>query len=145
MRKRPKRRRKNSTRRHNFSNSSLLVNLKSTSSRVLVNWYSMKWLFVALMSVVLLSFSFKEVAEIAAVQSPDPKLKAKALIVLQNKCNVCHRKKNKSVIFTKENMNSKSRKIYKQVFVKKKMPKEDVVLTTGERKDLQLWLDSLNP
>ena len=145
MRKRPKRRRKNSTRRHNFSNSSLLVNLKSTSSRVLVNWYSMKWLFVALMSVVLLSFSFKETAEIAAVQSPDPKLKAKALIVLQNKCNVCHRKKNKSVIFTKENMNSKSRKIYKQVFVKKKMPKEDVVLTTGERKDLQLWLDSLNP
>lgn len=145
MRKRRKRRLKNSTKRHNFSNSSLFSNLISARSGVLVNWYSMKWIFVALMSVVFLFFSFRETADIDVAQSPDPKLKARALIVLQNKCNDCHRKKNKSVIFTKDNMNSKSRKIYKQVFVKKKMPKEDVVLTTSERKDLQLWLDSLNP
>ena len=78
-------------------------------------------------------------------QTPDPKLKAKALVVLQNKCNKCHEEKNKSVIFTKDNMNAKSKKIYKMVFVKKKMPKDDVTLTTNERKDLQLWLDSLNP
>jgi uncharacterized membrane protein len=71
-------------------------------------------------------------------------LKEKAYIVLQNKCNDCHRKKNKSVIFTRENMVQKAPKIQKQVFVKKKMPKDDVTLTTQERKDLELWLNSLN-
>ena len=70
-------------------------------------------------------------------------LKARALIVLQNKCNVCHLKKNKSVIFNENNMVKKARKIDKMVFVKKKMPKDDVTLTTQERKDLRLWLDSL--
>ncbi len=104
------------------------------------------WLLFVLTCFALVSFSSNEMnEEITTWQTPDPKLKSKALIVLQNKCNDCHRKKNKSVIFTKDNMNSKSRKIYKQVFVKKKMPKEDVTLTTSERKDLQLWLDSLNP
>ena len=71
-------------------------------------------------------------------------LKEKALVVLQNKCNDCHQKKNKSVIFTRENMVQRAPKIYKQVFVKKKMPKDDVTLTTQERKDLELWLNSLN-
>jgi uncharacterized membrane protein len=71
-------------------------------------------------------------------------LKSRALVVLQNKCNVCHLKKNKSVIFSESNMLKKARKIHKMVFVKKKMPKDDVTLTTAERKDLRLWLDSLN-
>lgn len=70
-------------------------------------------------------------------------LKSRALIVLQNKCNVCHLKKNKSVIFDANNMVKKARKIQKMVFEKKKMPKDDVTLTTQERKDLRLWLDSL--
>ena len=70
-------------------------------------------------------------------------LKAKALIVLQNKCNVCHLEENKSVIFTELTMMHKARKIHKMVFVKKKMPKDDVVLTAQESKDLRLWLNSL--
>ncbi len=106
----------------------------------------MKWIFLLFSTLCMMAFSTKKIASnVEMTQAPDPKLKAKALVVLQNKCNKCHEEKNKSVIFTKDNMNAKSKKIYKMVFVKKKMPKDDVTLTTSERKDLQLWLDSLNP
>lgn len=70
-------------------------------------------------------------------------LNAKALAVLKNKCNDCHLKKNKSVIFDEKNMASNARRIHKMVFVKKKMPKEDVTLTAQESLDLKAWLKSL--
>ena len=42
---------------------------------------------------------------------------AKAFEILESKCNVCHRKRNKRRIFSKENMDSHANDIYKQVFV----------------------------
>ena len=48
----------------------------------------------------------------------------KAYQILESKCNLCHRKRNKRQIFTQENMNDWANDIYTQVFVKKRMPKD---------------------
>ena len=65
----------------------------------------------------------------------------KAFQILDNKCNVCHRKRNKNRIFHKENMNRWANDIYEQVFVKKRMPKgKKIKLTTTEYKELLSWI-----
>lgn len=66
-------------------------------------------------------------------------LKREALTVLQNRCNVCHRTENPGKVFTRDNMNKLAPKIYKQVFVKRRMPKKGK-LTEEERKALFEWL-----
>ena len=69
--------------------------------------------------------------------------KAGAFIVLSNKCNICHAKKKRTDIFTLENMDSLAIEIYKQVFVKRKMPKgRKVKLTEEETQLLEVWLDA---
>lgn len=68
-------------------------------------------------------------------------LKTKALKILQNKCNVCHKKRNPFMIFKQKNMDKRAKRIYKQVFVKKRMPKGDEVkLTKEEYNILETWL-----
>jgi hypothetical protein len=47
----------------------------------------------------------------------------KAFQILDNKCNVCHRKRNKRRVFTAENMDTWANDIYKQVFVKNECPR----------------------
>ena len=49
--------------------------------------------------------------------------KGEAYTVLNNKCNSWHKKKNRKRIFTVNNMDKMSKDIYKQVFIKKRMPK----------------------
>ncbi len=72
-------------------------------------------------------------------------LKDKALLILQNKCNVCHKTRNPRRIFTSGNMEESALKIYKQVFVKKRMPKGNKIqLTDKEYDTLKRWLNSLN-
>ena len=67
--------------------------------------------------------------------------KTAALKILQNKCNVCHKKRNPFMIFKEKNMNKRAKRIYKQVFVKKRMPKGDEIkLTLEEYKILEEWL-----
>jgi uncharacterized membrane protein len=66
-----------------------------------------------------------------------------AFQVLENKCNVCHRKRNRRRVFTKENMDAWSSDIYTQVFVKKRMPKgNNIKLNSNEYQDLLTWITS---
>ncbi len=69
-------------------------------------------------------------------------IRSQALIVLQTKCNACHTKK-KEVVFTAKNMSSYARSIQYQVFVKKRMPKGKVKLTTAEKEVLRKWIVSM--
>jgi uncharacterized membrane protein len=65
----------------------------------------------------------------------------KAFQILDNKCNVCHRKLNMRRVFTAENMDAWANDIYKQVFVKRRMPKgKKIKLTTNEYQDLLTWI-----
>ncbi|MCP4484548.1 MAG: hypothetical protein GY823_08320 [Flavobacteriaceae bacterium] len=67
----------------------------------------------------------------------------KAFQILDNKCNVCHRKRNQRRIFTKENMETWANDIYKQVFVKKRMPKgKNIKLSSNEYQELLTWIST---
>lgn len=71
----------------------------------------------------------------------DPK-KA-ALTVLEQKCNVCHRSANPGKVFTIDNMEGLAPRIYKQVFVKRRMPKgRNIQLTEEESQVLKNWVES---
>ncbi|MEO1253426.1 MAG: hypothetical protein AAFY41_00890 [Bacteroidota bacterium] len=68
----------------------------------------------------------------------------KAYKILENKCNSCHLEEYKRKVFTEENMNRSAKSIYKQVFLKKKMPKgDDVKLSVAEHEILEEWLVSI--
>ena len=68
-----------------------------------------------------------------------------AFAILQAKCNVCHVKKNPSRVFTRENMDQFAKKIHKQVFVFKRMPKGKTIrLTDQEYATLKDWLNTQN-
>ncbi|WP_345275361.1 hypothetical protein [Litoribaculum gwangyangense] len=69
--------------------------------------------------------------------------KAEAFQILNNKCNVCHRKQNKRRVFTMQNMDSWVNDIYKQVYIKKRMPKgKKIKLTSKEYQELLTWISS---
>lgn len=71
-------------------------------------------------------------------------LKQRALIVLQNKCNTCHKKRNPFLIFKEKNMDRRAKRVYKQVFELKRMPKKDgTPLTKEEYATLKLWIESI--
>lgn len=89
-------------------------------------------------NVVLVS-----VDEISQIITENPYQK-KALIILQNKCNTCHRKRNPFLIFKERNMNRRAPRIYKQVFELKRMPKKDgVPLAAEEYQILKSWIESI--
>ena len=67
----------------------------------------------------------------------------KAFQILDNKCNVCHHNRNKRRVFTSENMDTWANDIYKQVFIKKRMPKgKKIKLTSSEYQELLTWISS---
>lgn len=69
--------------------------------------------------------------------------KERAFQILENKCNVCHEKRNKRRVFTMGNMDSWAEDVYKQVFVKKRMPKgKNIKLTSNEYQNLLTWISS---
>ncbi len=69
--------------------------------------------------------------------------KVEAFKILENKCNVCHYKRNKRRVFTLENMNPWANDIYKQVFIKKRMPKgKKIKLNSKEYQELLTWITS---
>ena len=73
----------------------------------------------------------------------DP-VKTKAFEILTNKCNVCHLKRNRRRVFTEDNMNGWSNDVYKQVFIKRRMPKgKNIKLTTEEYQALLTWISPL--
>jgi uncharacterized membrane protein len=70
-------------------------------------------------------------------------LKMKALTILQTKCNVCHQTRNPRKVFTNDNMETYAPKIYKQVFIKRRMPKGDEIkLTPQDEQVLMSWLQT---
>jgi uncharacterized membrane protein len=70
-------------------------------------------------------------------------IRTNALIILRTKCNVCHYKQNPGKVFTLANMDKFAPKIYKQVFVKRRMPKGNATkLTQEEEQTLMVWLQS---
>jgi len=67
-----------------------------------------------------------------------------AFYVLRKKCNVCHLSQNPNKVFTLENMNGFSMKIYRQVFIWKRMPKgNEIKLSLEEKEILKNWINSL--
>jgi len=67
--------------------------------------------------------------------------KQKAYTVLKKKCNSCHVTDKPKVIFTLKNMDRYAKKIRRQVFLKKKMPKGTKHnLTAKEKSDLKMWV-----
>jgi len=67
-----------------------------------------------------------------------------AFNVLQAKCNVCHRTENPGRIFTEKNMDKLVKKINRQVFVWKRMPKgNEIQLTIEEKESLENWIETL--
>ena len=68
-----------------------------------------------------------------------------AFNILRTKCNVCHVKKNKRKIFTRDNINWFAPQINTQVFIKRRMPKgKNNQLTEKEYQILSNWIKSLN-
>lgn len=81
--------------------------------------------------------------EVIVRQPVQSSLKQAAYRVLESKCNGCHREKNPRKVFTSDNMNEWSQKIYRQVFIKKRMPKTGGrPLTQQEYTRLKAWLDT---
>lgn len=73
----------------------------------------------------------------------DDSTKDQALTVLQSKCNVCHERQNPGKVFTVANMETHAPKIYKQVFVKQRMPRGNAIKLSQEEKDTLLrWLET---
>ncbi|NQZ78696.1 MAG: hypothetical protein HRT61_21660 [Ekhidna sp.] len=92
--------------------------------------------------ILLASYTQKTNAApaIAVKLSTDP-LQNEALEILETKCNVCHRKKNPFMVFNEKNMSKRAPKIYKMVYVERKMPKGDEIkLTNEEYVALEKWL-----
>ncbi|TXB63182.1 hypothetical protein [Phaeodactylibacter luteus] len=76
--------------------------------------------------------------------APGPGPAEAAFEVLEAKCNPCHLEDKPRRVFTQENMGQYAGSIYKQVFVKAKMPKGDEVkLTPEESKALRTWLAAI--
>ncbi|MEL6559613.1 MAG: hypothetical protein AAFQ94_15585 [Bacteroidota bacterium] len=68
----------------------------------------------------------------------------KAFQILDTKCNICHMKRNRKRIFTTENMNGWSDDVYRQVFVKKRMPKGNKIrLEAAEYSLLFAWIKTV--
>ena len=69
-----------------------------------------------------------------------------ALKVLNEKCNICHRRQNPRKVFTDTNMDELAPAIYKQVFVKKRMPRGNTIkLSETDQKALMDWITTQLP
>ena len=109
-------------------------------------------LFLGLLIVFANLFSAFEILKqpvttvnLTIASDPEPGLKGVAFEVLKAKCNVCHKKQNPFKVFSLKNMDKHAPKIYKQVFVYKRMPKgNQTKLTDKEYQALKNWLKSKN-
>jgi uncharacterized membrane protein len=66
----------------------------------------------------------------------------KALTVLETRCNTCHKVANPRKVFTNTSMETYATQIYRQVFIKQRMPKGDK-LTIEEEQALKQWIEAL--
>ena len=95
-------------------------------------------------SIFLAAFSLKPgVAGVDHLFIPrsDNKLRKVAFEILDAKCNTCHRKKNPFMVFNEKNMGKRAPKIYKTVFIERRMPRgNEIRLTNDEYVKLEQWL-----
>ena len=99
--------------------------------------------------ILILAFGFsflsnEQETTIIKTGSQETDAKVEAHKVLELKCNACHQKKNRYSVYTLENMDESGPDIYKQVFIKKRMPKGNKDNLTQEEYDqLETWLMGL--
>lgn len=88
-------------------------------------------------------FFLPNVAERPPDPVNDPDLSAAAYRILDLKCNSCHRKRNPFLIFRPKNIDRRADRIYRAVFVGKRMPKAGgEPLTPAESDTLKRWLQT---
>lgn len=70
-------------------------------------------------------------------------IQANALKVLQDECNACHKVYHPSKYFELENMNAYAKKIERQVFLWKRMPKgKEHTLSEHQQSVLKIWINN---
>jgi len=90
--------------------------------------------------ITCLGIQALETLELSEPKTPNTKM---VLRILEEKCNVCHQTKNPSKIFTKVNIRHNAKKINRQVFVWRRMPKgKEIKLTDQEEQILKTWIQS---
>jgi len=97
-------------------------------------------------TIVLLVGLLHFICSVSGVESnlKTPDFKYKVYNVLEQKCNICHKNENPKRIFTLQNMDKYARKINRQVFVWKRMPKGNKIkLTPSEKEIIRNWIKSL--
>jgi len=104
-------------------------------------------LFVVLEAFLVLTTAFIQKSSFVKAHHPqllnDDLLKQEAFEILDTKCNVCHRKRNPFMVFSLKNIEKRAPKIYKQVFVERRMPKgDDNRLNNEEYNKLEKWLST---
>lgn len=104
------------------------------------NYSKMKYLIFGLFSI----FTLVENQKTETPKSYSNSIEQKEVFkVLNQKCNVCHTNQNPSIVFTLGNMNDFARKINRQVFVWKRMPKgKEISLSQKEKTTLKNWLNN---
>lgn len=76
-----------------------------------------------------------------AQSTTNPVTDSEVLTILEEKCNVCHRKEQPFIIFKTKNLERNKKRIKQQVFEYKLMPKGDEIkLTETEKVLLMDWL-----
>lgn len=99
----------------------------------------MKYLSLAFI-LLLMSFSLPKEKHFSSFENND-----KVFAILNKKCNVCHRTKNPSKVFSLDNMDGFAKKINRQVFIWKRMPKgNEIHLTKEEKQILSSWINTQN-
>jgi uncharacterized membrane protein len=100
---------------------------------------------VSLMTITWIMSFKSQAATINTSRDFPNQLKTTAFSILENKCNVCHRKQNPFMVFNLKNMDKRAEKINKNVFELQRMPKGDEIkLTLEERETLKNWIQSLD-
>ena len=99
----------------------------------------MKYIIALLFSAIIFDFIPKNDSIVEYSISVEQKA---AFLILNQKCNVCHTDQNQSKVFTIENMNGFARKINRQVFVFRRMPKgQDNTISEAEKETIKNWLN----
>lgn len=98
-----------------------------------------------LAAVFILDTTYFQTSSAATIEflstESNENLKRESLNILVAKCNTCHKKQNPLMVFNERNMSKRAKKIYRMVFIERKMPKgKEIRLTNEEYFTLEKWL-----
>ncbi len=112
---------------------------------IAILWFAILWLGILTAGFIFLT-AFHQSSEIiqedhSLLLNLDDVLRKDAFEILDIKCNVCHRRQNPFMVFNLKNMEKRAPKIYKRVFIERRMPKgNEIRLTNEEYSTLKKWL-----